>query len=419
MAKSCGIAATATPAQFAFSPEPRTRSCRRIYLSMALLLAALLPLPASAAADPVKLGLDGEFSLDNSISAQAIEKGMRIAIAEINASGGVLKGRPLEMVTRDHGSIPARGIKNIREFAQMPDLVAVFGGRFSPVILEEMNAIQETKTLLLAPWSSADPIVENGMRPNYVYRLSLRDSLAMPKMLRTVAERGFARVGVLVTNTGWGRSNHAAANKYAETNRKPVIVHTAWYNYKDTSLIDKYEAILRAGAQAVILVANDDEAAVLVREVAALPPERRVPILSHWGVAGGEFTKQAGPALEQLDFSVIQTFSFFKAEKKALDRFFKAAKEFGLQKPEDVRAPVGVAHAYDLVHILAKAIDLAGTTERARVRDALEKVRDYRGLIKHYRQPFTAERHEALGPEDLLMARYRTDGALLPLEAQR
>lgn len=362
----------------------------------------------------VKLGLDAEFSLDNSISAQAVEKGMRIAIAEINKKGGVLQGRPLELLTRDHGSIPARGIKNIREFAEMPDLVAVFGGRFSPVLLEQMNVVKETRMLLLAPWSSADPIIDNGMKPNSVFRLSLRDSLAMPKMLQVSAARGYDKVGLLLTNTGWGRSNKAAADNFAVGQRIPAIVHTAWYNFKDTSLIDKYESLVKAGAKAIILVANDDEAAVLVREMAALPAAQRVPILSHWGVAGGQFVKQAGPALEEVDFTVIQTFSFFKADKVALEKFFAAGKEFGLQKPDDVSAPTGVAHAYDLTHILAKAINLAGSTDRTKVRDALEKVRNHQGVIKFYKAPFTATQHEALGPDELLMARFRKDGVLIP-----
>ena len=103
-----------------------------------------------------------------------------------------------------------------------------------------------------------------------------------------------------------------------------------------------------------------------------------------------------------------------KARPQALANFFQQAKDFGITRPEDVRAPTGVAHAYDLTHILAKAIDLAGSTERARVRDALEKVGNYRGLIKTYPQPFTNRRHEALGPEDLLMARFRPDGTLIP-----
>jgi branched-chain amino acid transport system substrate-binding protein len=390
------------------------RSFLRHLAALTALVLFSLPCLAGAESSSVKLGLDAEFSLDNSISAQAIELGMKVAIAEINAAGGVLGGRPLELVTRDHGSIPARGIRNIREFAQMPDLVAVFGGRFSPVLLEEMPVLKETRTLMLAPWSSADPIIDNDMKPNYMFRLSLRDSLAMPKMLRTVAERGFSRVGLLLTNTGWGRSNSTAADGYAEKNPLPRIVHKAWYNFKDTSLIDKYDTLVKAGAQAIILVANDDEAAILVKEVAALPAEQRLPILSHWGVAGGEFVKQAGPALEQVDFTIIQTFSFFKADPKALDKFFAVARQFGVNKPEDVRAPTGVAHAYDLTHILALAINQAGSTDRARVRDALEKVKNYRGLIKNYPQPFTATRHEALGSDELLMTRFRKDGVLVP-----
>jgi branched-chain amino acid transport system substrate-binding protein len=75
-----------------------------------------------------------------------------------------------------------------------------------------------------------------------------------------------------------------------------------------------------------------------------------------------------------------------------------------------------MAHAYDLVHILAKSIGKAGTTDRAAVRNALEEVKNYSGLIKDYKQPFTAARHEALGPEEVFMARYDEDGALARIE---
>lgn len=372
---------------------------------------------ASAAPPPVRIGLDAEFGLDNSTSAQAVELGLRTAIGEINRAGGVLKGRPLELVTRDHRSLPARGIRNIEEFARMPDLVAVFGGRFSPVIIEELPTLKSTRTLFMAAWSSADMIIDNGMQPNYVYRLSLRDSLAMPKLLETARKRGLRQVGLLLTNTSWGRSNLAAAEKFVAASQDIRIVHTAWYNWRDQTLVARYQALRKAGAQAIVLVANDDEAAVLVREVAALPKGERLPILSHWGVTGGEFTRQAGPALHEVDFSVIQTFSFFDADRKRLAHFMRnLALVSPIRKIEDIDGPVGVAHAYDLMHILAKAIDLAGSTERKKVRDALEKVRRHEGLIKTYAPPFTPARHEALGPRELLIARYRKDGVLVPAD---
>lgn len=383
---------------------------------VAILLFCVSLIVAAADKKPVLLGIDAEFGLENSISAQAVELGVRTAISEINAAGGVLGGRPLEVVIKDHRSMPARGIRNIKEFAAMPDLVAVFGARFSPVIIEQLPILKETKLLFMAVWSSADMIVDNGMNPNFIFRLSLRDSLAMPKMLQYAQDRGLSNVGLLLTNTSWGRSNRSAAEKYEMSGKPLKIVQTAWYNWQDKSLIDKYQILLNAGAQAVVLVANDDEAAILMKEMAALPATKRVPVISHWGITGGEFVKQAGPALHEVDLSVVQTFSFFNADKKPLERFMKAAAPLGIRKIEDIRAPVGVAHAYDATHILARAINLAGTVERPAVRDALEKIREHRGLIKHYKPPFTADRHEALSSNELLIARYRSDGVLVPVQ---
>jgi branched-chain amino acid transport system substrate-binding protein len=385
---------------------------------LCLALAALVAQAGHASnKDPVLIGVDGEFGLVDSTSAQAVALGIQIAMTEINQSGGVLGGRPLQLVTKDHRSIPARGIRNIEEFAATKDMVAVFGGRFSPVIIEELPKLKETRLLFMAPWSSADIIVDNGMQPNYIFRLSLRDSLAMPKMLQVATERKFGKVGLLLTNTSWGRSNLAAAQRHVDKAGKPQIAQTAWYNFTEKTLLPQYKSLIKAGAQAIVLVANDDEAATLVREMATLPENQRVPVLSHWGITGGEFVKQAGPALQKVDLSVIQTFSFFNADQQVLEKFMRTARRIaGIERIDDIKAPVGVAHAYDLTHILARAIDMAGTTDRPAVRNALEKIGRHQGLVKHYAAPFTATRHEALGPDELLMARYRDDGVLVPVK---
>ncbi len=390
----------------------------RMFRSFALCMIMLLCVVTARAASmpPVLVGLDAEFGLENSFSAQAIELGLRTAIAEINAAGGVLGGRPIELVIKDHQGVPARGIRNIAELTAMPNLVAVFGGRMSPVVLAQLPALHEAKLPFLAAWSAADPIIDNGMQPNYIFRLSLRDSLAMPKLLKSAEQRGFDKVGLLLLNNSWGRSNLAAAEKTMLGVKNQKIVDIAWFNGRDTTLIKQYKKLTDAGAKAVVLVAND-EGAALVREVAALPPSQRVPIISHWGITGGEFFNLAGAALQEVDVSVIQTFSFFTADKQMLARFMKTATlTGGIKRIEDMRTPTGVAHAYDLMHILAKAINLARSTERSAIRDALEKVPEHRGLIKLYKPPFTPTRHEALGPQELLMARYNREGVLVPAQ---
>ena len=74
-------------------------------------------------------------------------------------------------------------------------------------------------------------------------------------------------------------------------------------------------------------------------------------------------------------------------------------------------SPVGVAHAYDLTHLLARAINKAGSTDRRKIRDALEQLEPYDGLIQRYAKPFSPQRHDALSPERIFMAHYMPDGS--------
>lgn len=388
---------------------------RRFLRGAAATIALPLTMHAAASVRPVRVGVDAEFGLKDSTSAQAIELGLRVAIDEVNTSGGVLGGRPLELLTRDNRSMPARAMANLRDLARQQDLVAVFGGKFSPVMIEAVPLVHQLGLPLLAVWSSADPIIEHAYRPNHVFRLGLRDSLAMPKLLDASALRGLRRVGLFLANTGWGRSNLAAAQRHIATHKRSTIAGVAWYNWGEVSMVERYRDLVASGAQIVIAVANDDDGALLVREIGQLPAREQLPVLFHQGVTGGPFVNLCGPALHRLDVGVLQTFSFFNADPRRRARFMVTAKRLGVaDRFERIDAPTGVAHAYDMLHILALAIGLARTTDRAAVRDALEHVPAYRGLIKDYAPPFTPTRHEALSERELLIARYRDDGALVP-----
>jgi branched-chain amino acid transport system substrate-binding protein len=378
-----------------------------------LLAGAALAVTLSAQAQPVYIGLDAELGYAGSTSAEAIRQGILIAAEEINRSGGVLGGRRLELVERANDSVPARGIENIKELAALPDLVAVFCGRFSPPVLEALPTLHQLALPLLNPWAATDSIVDNGYQPNFVFRLSLSDSWGLPTMLHHAQAKGARRVGLLLLNSSWGRGGLKAAEAYVAKHPGLKIVDTRWFNQTDKSFRDHYLALVDAGAQAVLLVANNDVAAK-VKELAQLPADRRVPLVSHWGVTGGRFPEEAGfAALQALDFSVVQTYSFLGAKRPQARRVLAAAQRlFGVVDSRRLPSPVGVAHAYELTHILALAINRAGSTDRRAIRNALEQVKNYDGLIKTYRQPFSPTRHDALGPEDVFMARYAADGAL-------
>jgi branched-chain amino acid transport system substrate-binding protein len=368
---------------------------------------------SALAAAPVRIGLDAEFGHRTSTADDAVRAGMEIAIAEINAAGGVLGGRKLELVTRDNRGIPARGVDNFRELAALPDLVAVFGGKFSPVLLAQLPLAHELRVPLLDPWAAADAITLHHQRPSYTFRLSLRDGWAMAYLLQQARARGYGKVGVLLPNGAWGRSNRNAVEDYAGHYSSPVIARFTTYEWSDTSLADEYLDLVQAGAEAILVVGHEPEIALLLRDVAALPAAQRRPLFSHWGAASGDLPALAGPALWDADLGIVQTYSFAGDERPVARRVAAAAmRKLGARSPAHIPAAPGVAHAYDLVHLLALALARARTTERAAIRDALEVLPAHDGLVRRYDPPFAPDRHDALGPGELFLARWQRDGSL-------
>ena len=385
-------------------------------LKSGLLLVALLGAHLSAwAAGNIKIAVDAEFGIPLSTSAQAVRDGAQVAVNEINAAGGLL-GRKLEIIERDNRGVPARSLNNLRELAADPDVVAVLSGRYSPVVVEILPEIHRLKMVLLDPWAAANSITDNDYTPSYVFRLSLRDSWALPVMMRHALKSGSRKVGLLLPNTEWGRSSQKSAEITASQDTRQEIVSVQWYNWGDPSLIEHYQTMRKAGAESIIFVGNDREAVILVKEVASLPKEQLLPMVAHWGLTGGQFFAQAGSALRSVDLSVVQTYTFMGKTDPAAQRVLAGLKAVtGNDDPRKVVSQVGVAHAYDLVQLLAKAIKQAKSTDRTRVRNALEKLGPYQGLLGKLDKPFTPQRHDALTISHVYMASFADDGAIEPL----
>ncbi|MDP1656047.1 MAG: ABC transporter substrate-binding protein [Hylemonella sp.] len=392
--------------------EKMHRSRWRAFITLLLCLGAPAWLAAAQPLPPVVIGLTAEFGVQGSQAAQSIEKGIALAIDEINAAGGVLGGRQLKLEIRDDRGVPARGVDNFADFARQPDVVAVFCGRFSPVALEIAPQASKLGLLLLDPWSAADDITKpRGSEPNYAFRLSLTDSWAIETMLEHARARGINRIAMFVPNTAWGRSSEAAMLAYA--NRHAALRHEVfWYNWGDTDFSDRLAQARAKGAQAILTVTNEFEGLPIIKQMASLPAAQRLPIISHWGLLGGDFGAAARPYLEQVDFSVVHTFSFSDPHGAKAQTVAAGVKRlFGLEVSQ-MRAQVGFAHAYDMTHLLALAINKAGSSNRAAIRSALERLDAHEGLVRHYAKPFTPARHEAFEKRQVRMARFDKDGTL-------
>lgn len=388
---------------------------RLLYILPAILLLALNPRPALADESTIVIGLNADFSGNAPQSGEAIRRGMLLAIDEINAAGGVL-GQKFELLHLDNRGVPARGIDNLAELLKRDNLVAAVGGLHSPVALAQLEAIHENRLIFFSAWAAATPIVDNGYDPNFVFRVSVRDEFAGGFLIQAALDRGFSRPGLLFWKSGWGLSNEKAM-KSAMVRYGIEPAGIEWFNSAERDLYGQVEKLRSAGADVIMLVANPDEGLAAIQAVAALPEKDRLPVISHWGITGSDFFNRSAYSISMVDLEFLQTFSFYNPPfpERAAKVFAAYCDTFGgCTSKGDAFSPVGTAHAYDIVKLLALAIERAGTTERGAVRQALEELGRYEGLMRDYETPFTAERHDALGAMDFQMARYGPQGEILP-----
>jgi branched-chain amino acid transport system substrate-binding protein len=376
--------------------------------------ALLLALPAAspaAAQEKLKLGLVAAMSGQSAKSGEAIVRGLTIAADEINAKGGVL-GRPIELLVRDDESNPAKGAIAARELVQREKVAALFGGLDTPVSIAIVPFANSSKVPFMGVWAAGTPITRNGAAENYVFRVSAVDELVDIALVdRAVAKHGAKKPGMILINNSWGESNEKGLKAALEARKMPYA-GIEKFETNDVDVVPQLTRLKEAGADALFLVANVAPSAQVVKSLDRMGWD--VPIVSHWGPAGGRFSELAGPSAAKVHF--IQTYSFSGKLSPKGEAVLAALKK---KYPEiktlaDVTPAVGIANAYDAMHLTALAIAKAGSVEGPKVRQGFYGIDTYDGLIKSYKQPFTAANHDALNSPDYLFTRF-VEGEIVPL----
>ena len=384
---------------------------RRRLLAGAAAAASLLTVMPAQAQQTIKFGLIAAMSGQSAKSGEAIVRGLSIAIDELNAKGGVL-GRKVELIVRDDESNPAKGAVAARELVQREKVAAMFGGLDTPVSLAIVPFANQQKVPFIGVWAAGTPITKNGAKENYVFRVSAVDELVDIAMVDyAVKKYGAKKPGMILINNPWGESNEKGLRAALEAKKIP-FAGIEKFETNDVDVVPQLTRLKEAGSDVLFLVANVAPSAQVVKSLDRMG--WTAPIVSHWGPAGGRFTELAGANAARVHF--IQTFTFSgNPSPKAtalLDALKKKYPE--IKGPGDVTPAVGIANAYDAMHLVALAIAKAGATEGPKVREGFYGIDKYEGLIKTYTKPFTPENHDALSSSDYIFTHFKGD-EILPL----
>ena len=374
-------------------------------------LGLLMSTPALAV-EPIKIGLVAALSGQSAKSGEALTRGLTIAIEEINADGGIL-GRPVELIRRDDESNPAKGMLAARELVQREKVTVLFGGLDTPVSLAIVPLANQMKVPFMGAWAAGTAITQNGASDNYVFRVSAMDEIVDEALVQYgIDEYGMQKPGMLLINNPWGESNEKGF-RHALEQRDMEWAGIERIEGSDLDVIPQLTRLKNAGADTLLMVGNVGPSAQVVKSLDRMGWD--VPVVSHWGPTGGRFSELAGPNADRVHF--IQTYVFTENNSAKGDEVLSALKARypEIQSLADITPAVGIANAYDAMHLSALAIEKAGSTDGTAVRDGFYAIDSYAGLIKDYSTPFTPEQHDALGPQDYVFTHF-VDGSIVPVK---
>ena len=184
------------------------RVLRRALLAALASIAPLLARPALAETDAVRIG---ELNSYGRFAAFAVpyRNGMQLAEEEINANGGVLGGRKLEIVFRDDGSTPGDAVRVAQELLTRENVKFLAGTFLSNVGLAVADFANQKQTLFLATEPLSDAITMAQGNP-YTYRVRPSTYMQTRMLVEAVKAKGVKTWAIVAPNYEYGQS--AVAN---------------------------------------------------------------------------------------------------------------------------------------------------------------------------------------------------------------
>ena len=402
---------------------------KKITIIVVLLISSVL-WSAQAEDKTLFVYLDADLS-NHKESSQAIQKGIEVAFSDINNE---IDGYKIAFKYLDHRGNVIRSKRNYQAFLKDPNALVIYSGIHSPPLIKNRSFINENKALTLVPWAAAGFITRYPSKENWIFRLSIDDSRAGSTIIDyAMTQQQCKKPHLLLEKTPWGDANLKTMSAALKNHgiEKHGISRFSW-SVKAKGAAIAIDEIVNAKSDCIVLVSNAVEGAVIVNEMLNLPNEKRLPIVSHWGVTSGNFHEIIPyERRKDLELNFIQScFSFTNPQQSpfanAVFSQLVAYSKGKITEPADLKSAVGFIHAYDLTRLLIQAIKQTGltgniVTDRNAIRLALENIdKPIQGLIKTYIKPFAEfnleankNAHEALNPDSYCMGSFGTKDEIL------
>jgi branched-chain amino acid transport system substrate-binding protein len=295
----------------------------------------------------------------------------QLAIDEINASK-FLGDATLKAIFEDDASKPEQAIQVFTKLITQDQVAAIIGPTLSNSAKSSDPVAQENKTVVLGVSNTAGGITEIG---DYVFRNSLPESAVIPNTIKVAKEKlGLTKVALMYGNDdAFTKAGYDVFLKVLGDEGIEVLT-TETFAKGDTDFTPQLTKIQGLAPEAIVVSALAEEAAGIMQQARQLGIE--VPIIGGNGFNSPKLAELAGEAAEG---AISGAAWLVSSENPRNQAFVQAYNEKYSVNPDQF-----AAQAYDGVYLIATAIKNAGSSDRTAIRDALDTISGFEGVLGEF-----------------------------------
>jgi branched-chain amino acid transport system substrate-binding protein len=339
----------------------------------ALVLAgAWLAAPLAWAQEPIRIGAFLSVTGPAAFLGDPELKTLELYVERLNAAGGVL-GRKLQLVAYDDGGDAEKARTFAKRLLEQDKVDLIVGGSTTGATMAAVPLVEQAAVPFIS-LAGAVVIVEPVKK--WVFKTPHTDRMACEKIFVDLQARKLTKVALISGAGGFDKSMRAECMKVGGKYGIEFVADET-YGASDTDMTSQLTKIKGSGAQAVLNAGFGQGPAIVTRNFRQVG--LTLPLYQSHGVASKEYVKLSGPAAEgvRLPAAALLVAELLPASdpQKSVVMGYNKAYE------DKYKAEVSTfgGHAYDGLMLAVNAIKAAGSTDKAKVRDALEATKGYIG----------------------------------------
>jgi branched-chain amino acid transport system substrate-binding protein len=322
--------------------------------------------------EPIKVGAVLAVTGPASFLGAPEEKTLTMLAEEINKAGGI-KGQKIEIIVKDSQANPENAISFTKQLIEEEKVIAIIGPSTSGESMAIKDLCQENSTILLS-CAAAETIVEP-VAP-FVFKTPQKDSYAAVKIYQTMQKMGIKKIGVVVSNAGFGLGGKAQLEKYAPEHGIEIAIAEV-YDKNSTDLTAVLTKLKDKGVEAVVNWSIVPAQSIIPKNMRQLG--MTIPLFQSHGFGNIKYTEAAGEAAEGIIFPcgrllVADVLPSNHPQKAVLSKY---KNDYESKYKEDASTFGG--HACDSFMILVEAIKKAGADDVEKIRSTIENMKGFVG----------------------------------------